>query len=218
MYVRRPARDEGGFTLIELLLVVVIIAVVVVPLGNVVLSYFHNATATAARLNESHDAQLAAAYFGQDVASVGVRQTSAPSASLVQSIWTGLPNGSGTYPCGSSGTAIVLLAWDDTPVAGTVTLGYDRVAYTVQTVSGQTQLHRLACAGSATVVTDTVVAHDVYASAPPSIACWSGGVSVACSGSGGSVPQQVVMTVSIRDAASTASYVITLTGQRRSTS
>ena len=216
MHLKRFTRDEAGFTLIELLIVIVILGVIVIPLGNVVISYFRNTTATQARLNESHDAQLAATYFGQDVASVGVRQTAAPTAPFAQSIWTGVANGSGSYPCGSSGTAIVLLAWDDLP-GGTVTLGYDRVAYTLQTVSGQTQLHRIACAGSAAIVTDAVVAHDVNPSVPPSVACSSGGATVACAGS--SVPQQVVLTLSIRDpgSASGTSYLITLTGQRRST-
>jgi prepilin-type N-terminal cleavage/methylation domain-containing protein len=207
-------RDEGGFTLIELLIVIVILGVIVVPLGNVVISYFENTTATQARMNESHDAQLAAAYFGQDVASVGVRQSAAPTALLAQSIWTGVANGSGTYPCGSSGTAIVLLVWDDIPVAGTVTLGYDRVAYTIETVSGQTQLHRITCAGSSAIVTDTVVAHDVNPAVSPSVAC-----SSACTGTGTSVPQQVTLTLSIHDPGSApgTSYLIKLTGQRRST-
>jgi hypothetical protein len=143
----------------------------------------------------------------------------APTAALAQSVWTAIPNGSGTYPCGSTGSAIVLVVWDDVPTSGSTVLGYDRVAYTLKTVSGQTQLHRIACAGSATIVTDVVVAHDVDTLVVPVIACTSGGATVACSGAGASVPAQLSLTLSIKDAADTGAvdYRMTLTGQRRST-
>jgi hypothetical protein len=98
-------------------------------------------------------------------------------------------------------------------------LGYERVAYTVETVSGQTQLHRVACAGSATIATDVVVAHDVDPLVVPVVACTAGGATVACSGAGASAPAQISLTLSIKDAADTGAvdYQLTLTGQRRST-
>ncbi|MCU1690892.1 MAG: hypothetical protein JWN20_2820 [Jatrophihabitantaceae bacterium] len=208
-----PNRRDDGFTLIELLITIVIMGIITVPVSGLVLSYFKNTAATSARLYESHDAQIAATYFAQDVASVGTRISVAPDSLLAQSVWTNVANGSQAYPCGSSGTALVLLAWDDVPTAGTTTLGYGRVAYTLRVASGETQLHRIACYGSATISSDIVIAHYVDATVPPSIAC-----DVSCAGSGASTPQSISLTLSIKSPGNTgASYVVALTGQRRST-
>jgi prepilin-type N-terminal cleavage/methylation domain-containing protein len=213
LLMSRRAREDGGFTLIELLITIVVMGIIIVPLSGLVLSYFKDTTATSARLYESHDAQIAATYFAQDVASVGTRVSAAPDSLLAQSVWTNVTNGSQTSPCGSTGTALVLLAWDDVPTIGTTTLGYDRVAYTLQVVSGATQLHRIACRGSATIISDTVVAREVDATVPPSIAC-----NVSCTGSGASVPQKISLTLSLKAPGDTSTdYVVTLTGQRRTT-
>lgn len=211
--MRNRARDDSGFTLIELLITIVVMGIITVPLSGLVLSYFKDTTATSARLYESHDAQIATSYFAQDVASVGTRVSTAPDSLLAQSVWTNVANGTQTYPCGSTGTALVLMVWDDVPSAGTITLGYDRVAYTLRVVSGETQLHRIACLGSATIVSDTVVAHEVDTAVPPSIAC-----NVSCTGVGVSVPKTISLTLSLKaPGTTTADYVVTLTGQRRST-
>ena len=210
-------RTDHGFSLIELLITIAILGIVLVPLSGLVLSYFKDTTATSARLYESHDAQIAATYFAQDIASVGTRMSTDPSSALAQSVWTNVTNGSQKYPCGSTGTALVLLVADDSSGASAppanITLGYNRVAYTLQVSSGQTQLHRIGCLGSATIVTDTVIAHQVDATTPPTIAC-----DVSCAGSGPSVPQKISLTLALKAPGNTsADYVFTLTGQRRTT-
>ena len=84
---RGPAADDG-FTLVELIIVILIIGVITVPLGNIVLGYLRNADETTARMLESHDAQIASAYWAQDVASIGVRSPTSPNP-LTQSVETG---------------------------------------------------------------------------------------------------------------------------------
>lgn len=213
-------RDDAGFTLIELLLVVVITGVVAVPFGGVVLSILRNTDDTTSRLSESHDVQIASAYFARDVSAVGVRDwsDSAGSYPLLQSVELDPTAAGGRYPCGAASlpSAVVRLAWDDyttLPDAGTGASGVTsvmRVAYIVRTVNGEQQLHRVACAGSATPTSDVVLAHNVVSVAA---AC-----NVACTGSGSNVPRTVSLTVTVHGARSTASNLVTtLTGDRRQT-
>lgn len=211
-------RDERGFTLIELLVAIVILGIIAVPMANVVIGYLHNADATTGRLSESHDAQISAAYFSADVASLGVRSTTYsadPSAPypLNQSIEQNAPATSGLFPCGGAGipNAVIRFGWDDYAGAAAAAPTRMRVAYVSQPdAAGQSQLHRLVCAGSAGVVTDTVIAHDlvsVTASCTPS----------PCSGSAAATPLTVTLTLAVHDSASAGApnYQFTLTGQRR---
>src|SRR5438067_725161 len=122
-------RREGGFTLIELLIVVVIIGVITVPLGNVIIGFLHNTDATNARLSESHDVQIAAAYFAQDVESIGTRTTVDPlDPQLNKSVEKDITYNTGSYPCGLSSTPTVAVrfVWDDiaggTPPTSTLTV------------------------------------------------------------------------------------------------
>jgi prepilin-type N-terminal cleavage/methylation domain-containing protein len=213
----RLKRGAEGFTLVELLIAIVILGVITVPLGNVVLGYFRNTDATTARLIESHDVQIATAYWAQDVASIGTRSTTSPFA-LNQSVETGVAYNAGLYQCGAAGTpsAIVRLAWDNSSGPGAATLV--RVAYVVQAAPGQTQLtelHRLRCEGSAVVVSDVTVAHDLDPSTPPTVACL-GASGVNCAAAGTDVPKSVSLTLTIRSPKNLgAAYVVKLTGQRR---
>lgn len=216
----RLRREERGFTLVEMLVAIVIIGIIAVPLGNVVIGYLHNADATTGRLSESHDAQISAAYFAADVASLGVRSTtysSDPSAPypLIQSVEQNAAATGGLFPCGSAATptAVIRFGWDDYPNAAAAAPTRMRVAYVVQAdAGGQLQLHRLVCAGSASISTDTVVAHDVVAGSL-SASC----TPSPCSGSGSGTPLIVNLALAVHDPASVGApnYQIALTGQRR---
>jgi prepilin-type N-terminal cleavage/methylation domain-containing protein len=201
-------RGQEGFTLVELIVAILILGVITVPLGTIVIGYLHNTGTTTARLLESHDVQIASAYWAQDVASMGTRSTTSPYL-LTQSVEAGVPFSSSLFPCGTAGTTpTVTLAWDD--FTGAVPATLVRVAYLVQTVSGETQLHRLRCNGSAVVVSDVIVAHNLDPSTLPSISC-----STTCAAAP-AVPQTVTLTLALKDPNITDSaYVVPLTGQRR---
>jgi prepilin-type N-terminal cleavage/methylation domain-containing protein len=204
----RLRRGADGFTLVELLVAIAILGIITVPLSSVVIAYLRNTDATTARLIESHDAQIAAAYWAQDVASIGTRSTTNPFA-LKQSVETAVAYNVGLYPCGPTGTpsAIVRLAWDDSSGPGAAKLV--RVAYVVQTVSGQTELHRLRCEGSPVVVSDVILAHDLDPSTPPALGC-----STTCTAP--AVPKSITLTLTIKDPKNLGgAYVVSLTGQRR---
>jgi len=213
-------RGDAGFTLVELLISVVILGIIAAPLAGVVLGYLKNADATSARLSESHDVQIAAAYFAQDVESLGVRDYSDTTTfdhPLVQSAETDVAADGGTYPCGPAGTpaAVVRLAWDDwdgvPSSSGTPTLV--RTAYVVQ----GTELHRLVCRGSSAVTADVVLAHNLVSPFAAVTCTDPAGATVGCTGA--AVPGTVSLRLTIHDPHSAAgsTYAITLTGQRRQT-
>jgi len=200
----RASRGDEGFTLVELLVAIVIIGVITVPLANVVIGYFRNADATTARLLESHDVQIASAYWAQDVASIGIRSA---TGELVQSVWPGASN---LYACSTAaGTVIASLAWDEFTGSGVKSI--IQVAYVVETVSGQ--LHRVRCqqsSGVVSVVSDVTIAHDLDPLAPPALVC-----STSCAASP-AVPESLTLTLKIKDPKNLGvAYGVTLTGQRR---
>ncbi|HEY3260018.1 MAG TPA: prepilin-type N-terminal cleavage/methylation domain-containing protein [Pseudonocardiaceae bacterium] len=199
--------DEHGFTLIELIVAVAIITVITAPIGGVLVIYLRTSDATAARMTESNDAQLTAGYFARDVASVGVRQSASPYA-LRQSVDTS-NSAAWPYPCAAAGTTpVVRFAWDDYP-GGPGSATQLRVAYVL--AGGGTKLRRLACAGSATPVSDVTVARDLDAATAPTVTC-----STTCTA--GAVPATVSLTLTIKDQRNReTAYSITLTGQRRQT-
>jgi prepilin-type N-terminal cleavage/methylation domain-containing protein len=216
--------DDAGFTLVELLMSVVILGIIAVPLAGVVIGYLKNAGATSARMSESHDAQMAAAYFAQDVQALGTRDYSDATTfdhPLLQSVETGVAATGGTYPCGPAGTpdAVVRLAWDDwdgVPSGSSTAPIRVRAAYVLE---NGTELHRLVCRDSSAVVSDVVVAHDLV-SPFAAVTCTDGaGVAVACTGAGVAVPGTVSLRLTIHDPHSAAgsTYSVTLTGQRRQT-
>jgi len=207
--LRGPGGDDG-FTLVELIIAIIIIGVITVPLGDVVIGFLRSSDATTARLLESHDVQIASAYWAQDVASIGTRSTTNPYP-LNQSVETGVAYNSGLYPCGAATTpdAIARLAWDDFSGAGASTIV--RVAYiVVQTASGPTELHRLRCQGSPVVVSDVTIAHDLDPLTPPALAC-----STTCTAAP-TVPGALTLTLTLKNPGNRdEAYVVPLTGQRR---
>jgi prepilin-type N-terminal cleavage/methylation domain-containing protein len=203
-------RDDRGVTLIELLVAIVILGIIIVPLGNALISFTRNTDDTTRRLSESHDVQIMAAYFAQDVQSVGVRETADPYP-LKQSIELNAPANGGLYPCGAAGTrnAAVRFAWDDpTSASG---LGRVIVSYVVEPVGAEVQLHRIRCVGSSTPTSDIVLAHNVDATSPV-LTCSSPCTVVPA------VPQTVTLKVTIKNPGSSGpALTVTLTGQRRQT-
>lgn len=206
-------RSDAGFTLIELLLTITIMSVIALPVGNLLIGFLHNSKATTARLAESHDAQISAAYFAQDVASLGTRNwadTTTPYA-YQQSVELDAPAAGGLYPCGSAGlpNAVIRLAWDDYPSAAGAAPVQARAAYVIETVGSERQLHRITCSGSDTPVSDVVLAHDLVSA---TASCATG-----CTGTGSNLPSQITLNLTIADPASApgTSYSVTLTGDRR---
>jgi prepilin-type N-terminal cleavage/methylation domain-containing protein len=195
----RARGREGGFTLIEMLVGIVILGIIAVPLSMALFSYFKNSDATQARLAESHDAQIAAVYFAQDVASVGTRSTGSGNP-YNASVWT---SDTGPYPCGGSGT-ILKLAWDDYTEVSTKTVV--AVAYVVK---NSTELHRVVCKSGTT--TDITVVHNLAGT--PAVSCGAPGCTASTT-----PPQTISMTVAVKAAGNNGDpYTFTLSGDRRQT-
>jgi prepilin-type N-terminal cleavage/methylation domain-containing protein len=197
----RLRRDDRGVTLPEVLIAITILAIIIVPLADALIAFVRNTDDTTRRMNESHDIQLASAYFARDIQNLGVRdwRSSPPTLALLQSI------GNTSYPCGT-GTSVISLAYDDpNSVSGTpVDI---RVNYVVRDVNGEHQLRRLQCQGSTTVKFDIVVVHNLFGT--PTVDC--GG---SCNGSGLAVPQQVKLALAIKDPANPTPTSVVLAGQR----
>lgn len=206
------AKGSDGFTLIEVIIVVVILGIITVPVTGVVIAFLRNTDATNAELSESRDAQITAAYWAQDVASVGRRSTTDPYP-FTQSVELGPAYNVGLSPCGVVGTpnALVRLSWDD--YAGPTTPVLVRVAYVVVATSGRSELHRIRCNGSAVPASDVALARDLDPATPPTVVC-----STTCTASG-SLPATATLTLALKDPKNAqGSYVVTYTGQRRQSS
>jgi len=226
-------RRDDGFTLIELLIAVAIVGVISVALANVVINFFQNTGTTSDRLTLSHDAQISAAYFGQDVAGVGMRDQTAPvdangNVPFLASIQLNAAYNAGGDTCGTSATptaAIRFLSddWDDS--ADPAVLQTDIVAYylvpTGTDSSGTAigELHRIKCIASASPSSDLVVAHYVNTATvtAASVTCYDSASTPApmpCDTA--TVPTQVNFAFSVTKP-SVGAYPIKLTGQRRQT-
>ena len=200
---RRPGDD--GVTLIELLVAIAMLGIIAVPLGTALISFLRNTNATSDRLAESHDAQIASAYFAQDVQSIGVRNWTAPGPfSMGTSVETNAPPKSGLFPCGVTGdpNAVIRMAWDDPTGAST------RRTVTVSYVVRGRELHRLRCDdGTSNPTSDLVMAHNVASVGTPVL-----------TGPVAGIPQSVSVTLTIQAPTDSGSLPVTLYGQRRQTS
>jgi prepilin-type N-terminal cleavage/methylation domain-containing protein len=67
--IERHRRNDAGFTLPELLISIVILGIVVAVIANAFITSSKHTAVTSQRFNESHDAQIATAYFANDVQS-----------------------------------------------------------------------------------------------------------------------------------------------------
>jgi prepilin-type N-terminal cleavage/methylation domain-containing protein len=215
-------RDEG-VTLLEVLMVIVILSIIIVPLTAAVIVFIRNTDATTDRMAESHDAQIAAAYFTQDVQSIGVRDWSddvdddAPYLTFKPSIELGsAPRGMATCANETLNSALVVrFAWDD-PVPPTGGLAVRTVAYRVKQVSTNPalwELHRNACTSGASG-SDVILARNLTAA--PAVACTNvAGTTVDCGAA--TLPATVKLTLTLEAPASKNVYTVTLVGQRRQT-
>jgi prepilin-type N-terminal cleavage/methylation domain-containing protein len=219
----RACGQDHGFTLIELLVVVAILAAIAAPLANVIIGYVRNAGATTDRLELSHDAQVAAAYFARDVSAVGLHDPTNlidKDNKLVfkPSIQVDAAFNEGGYVCGDASTpnAIIRLLSDDfVPATKAAPASTEIVAYYLRPGGAVSELHRKRCGSDG--MSDIVVAHFIDASIAYQPACSSD-----CESS--TVPAWVSLTLSVRPAVlppsgaavpSAGSYTIVLVGQRR---
>jgi prepilin-type N-terminal cleavage/methylation domain-containing protein len=208
--VRRRRRD-AGFTLIELVMTITILGIIIFPLGNFMIEYLKNYPTTTQRLSDSHDIQIATAYFSQDAANTGVRGV-APPYPLQQSAW--LPGNPPASFCGEGvGTLVLLLSWDIPGALGSQPSGVRSSAAYVETAgTPQTPgaLHRVYCASGAGTSSDVTIVHNLRSAT----AC----VPTACDGA--TPPTMFTLSLTISggstDTAAPAN-VVTLTGQRRQT-
>jgi hypothetical protein len=178
-----------------------------VPLSEVVLSYLRNTDTATARQVESHDQQIAAAYWQQDVASIGARgsfNTLTQSYPQAQSVNTSFPC---TQPAGS--TPLLTLAWTRFSSSGSRTAV--TVAYVTQ--SAGAQLVRLQCDGT-TLQSTATLTHDLNATPTCS---FDGAAFGSCAANTGT-PSTISLKLSVSDPSGRGQpYTVTLDGQRRQT-
>lgn len=226
----RRRSGEGGFTLIELVITMTILGVVMVSLAGVMVQYFRVTVTTQSRYNQSHDQQFAAAFWQQDVSSLGVSSfnaSPAPGASPLtprQSVWTTTAPTTGVDPyCATPpGQVIIGFTWIDYPGGGdgfsAWTGGIPNSA--VYYISATGELSRRRCFGDpATSTTSSILARNLATKPVPQ--CTGGGVS-GCDDKTGNIPTLVTLTMRTgTDTTSTCpppsgtGYCTTLTAQRR---
>jgi prepilin-type N-terminal cleavage/methylation domain-containing protein len=212
--VRRPTGSgDAGFTLIELVVTIVIMGIIFVPLADFFIQYLDTYNQTQQRLSDSHDLQIVAAYFSQDVANTGLRNQTAGQTTFApqQSVWV-WASPTATTACGTAVAGAVLkLAWDDEGIgsgAGTDTI--DNVVYLVSAGTLQRESCSQLPSGAATFAPGATLVHNL--SGVPSVTC-----STSCPAA--TPPASITLTVGVRSAASdTSATSVTLTGYRRESS
>lgn len=197
---RRDLRDQSGFTLVELIVGITILGIIMVPLTTLVITYLLNSASIAAQLNESKDQQVSAAYWQQDVASIGKRDGTGGALNSINA----------DSACGSAGTALVTFSWTKFALDGTSSI----VRVTYFSANGGQSLVRAACDGA---VTQSTLARNVDASV--GFTCSVNGSSwVQCSTLGGAGGSKIYLKFRVRDSSGKGSpYDTTLIGQRRQT-
>lgn len=223
--LRQRRRDDAGFTLIELMLTIAIIGIIAMPLAGVVIEYFKTSVTTQTRINESHDQQFAAAYWQQDVSSLGIRgylPSGVPAVPpdprdptgqfpIQSSVWTtsappGVPSG-----CVSVPGAIVGFAWNEYPMSSDPTLTWhasiSAAVYSTVQAGAQWQLLRTRCIPGQAATT-TILSRVL--TGQPAVLCDGGSCA-------SGTPAIVTLQIHARDSSGTTDtgYTTTLTGERR---
>lgn len=143
----RPAFDDDGFTLIELLIFIAISSVIVGAIAGAFIAGFRTTAEADQRLLESHDRQIVAAWFANDVQSAG-SQTGDISTSAAG--------------CGSVGTPLVSFVHRDFTSGSEVT---STVAYRLD----GSRIQRTRCSSSGT--NTNLIASQVSLTSSPSVTC-----------------------------------------------
>jgi prepilin-type N-terminal cleavage/methylation domain-containing protein len=215
----RPA-GEAGFTLIELVVTIVIMGIIFVPLADFFIQYLTTYNQTQQRLSDSHDLQIVAAYFSQDVANTGLRNQASGQTIFApqQSVWTSASGFPSTF-CGApiNAASVLLVKWDDAS-NGSDTINSVDYYMATEVTGGPGQpaatLHRVSCRepslGPPTLTPDTTLVHNL--SATPAVSC-----SSTCTAA--VPPTAITLTLSVQSGATdTSGTSVTLTGQRRQSS
>lgn len=213
MTARRLVRrlsDAAGFTLIELIITISVMSIIMVALTGVLIAYFQNSKATAARLGESAAVEFVAAYWQRDVSSIGVRSTAYDASTHTfpqqNSVNVTLPAGCTVAP----GTKLITLAWNEYSASSPSSPTLDTVTYYV---NGAT-LTRVRCSGGTVTSTNVLSSH---ISGTPTVACDGG----TCSGLS-SPPNVVTLSLTVLDTTNDSTgahpYSVVLTGERRQSS
>ncbi len=215
------ARTDGGFTLVEMMIVISMLGFIMAALAGTFMFMLKQTSDTQTRMEVSSDAQIATAYFADDMASVGVRVSDDFDAPLKQSVESPAESPTNLYPCGpASPSPVVRLAWEEIDV---VTEDRTRVvvSYVAIANGGQYELHRYVCRSPVAVsqgpptVTDQVVVHNVASKVGPPAPDVTVTCSTACNGS--TPPASVTLTIKIQKPGSADRLTVALTGQRRQT-
>lgn len=215
--MRRPGAADDGFTLIELIMAIIVMGFITLPLANFVLAYFDNYATTENRISDSHDIQIATAYFSQDVANTGL-YASTPPFNALQSIWTS------SFPagyCGQSlgGTPTLVLGWyasTTAPAGGTTMQGGSTPTASVTYIVEGATLHRLYCtaSGGSTPASDATVVHNLVSAVPTCLT--AGGASTACDVAPPPPAIRLTLTIATSTTDSAApTQPVTIDGQRR---
>lgn len=200
------ARDDSGFTLIELLITIVITGIIVSALAAATISILHNSNATTQRLTQSHDAQMAAAFFANDVQSSDVSATvgAAPFATDSR--------------CDQGNNAVVRFAWTGYDTSNNVAT-YTVVSYNLTAAGSPLVLRRSVCQGtganayanlSSTPISNVLISSNVSTATAPTAQI------VNCASS--PTPKTVSMTVTEQPVPPNGSYVFQVSGTRREAS
>ena len=188
--VQRDPAPEGGFTLIELLIVLVILpmiigAVAIVMITTLKATDSHDPEGTAARLVDSHDAQISSAYFVRDV-------QSAEYISTNSSPLCAPPEASFASPAAWS-QQLIGLEWKS---------GANQIDVSYFVLQASSELVRFYCVNGVLSNGGTsVISHDVFlgATSPGLVACSGIGVGATTCAGDTDPTTYVALTVNCRN-------------------
>lgn len=208
-------RHDSGFTLIELLISIALMGILMTSLVAGFMAVSANSASTMGRMEASHDAQLANAYFADDVAAAGVwKDLDELNPSRDHAIEVGTTYETSSLRCGAPGTqANLRMAWTEYGAGGSETRVV--VAYLPITEGTERHLVRLECQGANDIpISSTVVVHNLAATGPTVTCRDLDGAEIApCTGK---EPARIDLDLAIDNPDDpTPSFTVKLTGWRR---